>query len=67
MTVTAHFIDNDWCLHKKIISFFKVKGKRGDDIGKHLHKVLLEWGLEKVMTVTVDNASANDSGVSYLR
>ena len=67
MTATAHFIDNDWCLHKKIISFFKVKGKKGDDIGKHLHKVLLDWGLDKVMTVTVDNASANDSGVSYLR
>jgi hypothetical protein len=30
-------------------------------------KVMLEWGLEKVMTVTVDNASANDSGVTYLR
>jgi len=29
-------------LHKKIISFFKVKGKKGDDIGKHLHKVLLD-------------------------
>jgi hypothetical protein len=67
MTVTAHFIDNDWCLHKKVISFFKVKGKKGDDIGKHLQKVLHEWGLDQVMTVTVDNASANDSGVSYLR
>jgi len=67
MTVTAHFIDNNWCLHKKIISFFKVKGKKGDDIGKHLQKVLHDWGLDKVMTVTVDNASANDSGVSYLR
>jgi hypothetical protein len=67
MTVTAHFIDKDWCLHKKIISFFMVKGKKGDDIGKHLHKVLLEWGLDKVMTVTVDNASANDSGITYLR
>jgi hypothetical protein len=67
MTVTAHFIDKDWCLHKKIISFFMVKGKKGDDIGKHLHKVLLDWGLDKVMTVTVDNASANDSGVTYLR
>jgi hypothetical protein len=67
MTVTTHFIDNDWCLHKKIISFFKVKSKKGDDIGKHLQKVLLDWGLHKIMTVTVDNASANDSGVSYLR
>jgi len=44
-----------------------IKGNKGDDIGKHLHKVLLEWGLDKVMIVTVDNASANDSGVTYLR
>jgi hypothetical protein len=36
MTVTTHFIDKEWCLHKKIISFFKVKDKKGDDIGKHL-------------------------------
>jgi hypothetical protein len=28
---------------------------------------LAEWGLEKVTCVTVDNASSNDSGVSYLR
>jgi hypothetical protein len=28
MTVTAHFIDKDWCLHKKIVSFFKVQGKK---------------------------------------
>lgn len=46
MTVTAHFIDNDWVLHKKIISFFKVKSKKKDDIGKHLQKVLLDWGLD---------------------
>lgn len=32
-----------------------------------MQKVLLDWGLDKVMTVTIDNASANDSGVSYLR
>jgi hypothetical protein len=43
------------------------KRQKGDDIGKHLQKVLLDWGLDKVMTVTVDNASANDSGISYLR
>ncbi|WVZ79866.1 hypothetical protein U9M48_027394 [Paspalum notatum var. saurae] len=45
----------------------RVKSKKGDDIGKHLQKVLLDWGLDKVMTVTVDNASANDSGINYLR
>jgi hypothetical protein len=67
MTVTAHFIDKDWQLHKKVISFFKVKGHKGDDIGKNLQRCLAEWDLEKVMCVTVDNASSNDSGVSYLR
>jgi hypothetical protein len=26
-----------------------------------------EWGMQKVMTVTVDNASSNDGGLSYVR
>jgi hypothetical protein len=34
MTITTHFIDGDWKLHKKIISFCMVKGHKGDDIGK---------------------------------
>lgn len=67
MTVTASFIDQNWDLHKKVISFFMVKGHKGDDIGKNLVKSLAEWGLDRVMTVTVDNASANDGGVSYLQ
>ncbi|KAM0898973.1 hypothetical protein ACQ4PT_021594 [Festuca glaucescens] len=65
MTVTAHFIDKDWKLHKKIIGFFKIKGHRGEDIGKHLVTCLMEWGLDKVMTITVDNASSNDGGIGY--
>jgi hypothetical protein len=32
-----------------------------------MHRCLLEWGLEKVMHVTVDKASSNDSGVTHLR
>ena len=67
MTITASFIDDNWQLHKKVISFFKVKGHKGEDIGKNLLRCLTEWGLDKVMTVTVDNASANDNGVAVLR
>ncbi|CAO2190093.1 unnamed protein product [Urochloa humidicola] len=67
MTVTASFIDDNWKLHKKVISFFKVKGHKGEDIGKNLLRCLTEWGMDRVMTVTVDNAGANDSGVSILR
>ena len=67
MTVTATFIDENWNLHKKVISFFMVKGHKGEDIRKNLTRCLADWGLDRVMTVTVDNASANDSGVDYLR
>jgi hypothetical protein len=67
MTVTASFIDDNWQLHKKVISFFKIKGHKGEDIGKNLLKCMNEWGLDRVMTVTVDNASSNDSGVGILR
>jgi hypothetical protein len=28
---------------------------------------MAEWGIERVMTITVDNASANDSGLGYLK
>ncbi|WVZ92817.1 hypothetical protein U9M48_038855 [Paspalum notatum var. saurae] len=43
-----------------------IKSKKEDDIGKHLQKVLIDCGL-KVMAVTIDNASANDSDINYLR
>jgi hypothetical protein len=45
MAIAAHFIFNGWKLHKKviIISFFKVKGHKGDDIEKTLAKTLNDW------------------------
>jgi hypothetical protein len=67
MTVTASFIDDNWKLHKKVIGFLLVKGHKGEDIGKNVLRCMDEWGLDRVMTITVDNASANDSGISYLR
>ncbi|KAM0858616.1 hypothetical protein ACQ4PT_047723 [Festuca glaucescens] len=67
MTVTAHFIGNDWKYHKKIINFIMVKSHKGKDLGKNLQKCLLEWGLQSVMTVTVDNACANDGCIVHLR
>lgn len=43
ITVTAHFVDDNWNLHKKVISFFQVKGHKGGVIGKNLHRCLMEW------------------------
>jgi hypothetical protein len=30
-------------------------------------RCLVEWGITKIMTITVDNASSNDSGVDYVQ
>jgi hypothetical protein len=67
ITVTTSFIDDSWRLHKKVIGFFMVKGHKGDDIGKNVMRCMSEWGLDRVMTITVDNASANDTGMAYVR
>uniref|UniRef100_A0A8I6WKK9 Zinc finger BED domain-containing protein RICESLEEPER 2-like n=1 Tax=Hordeum vulgare subsp. vulgare TaxID=112509 RepID=A0A8I6WKK9_HORVV len=36
-------------------------------IGKDLEKCLVEWGIDKVFSVTVDNASPNDGAVNYIK
>lgn len=44
-----------------------VDSHKGEDIGKALDKCLLEWGIENVCTITVDNASSNDGAIGYMR
>ncbi|XP_031094411.1 zinc finger BED domain-containing protein RICESLEEPER 1-like [Ipomoea triloba] len=67
MCITAHFIDNQWKLHKKIISFVPVTSHRGEYIAKALETCLLEWGLKNIFTVTVDNASSNDTVMGFFK
>ncbi|KAI3866716.1 hypothetical protein MKX03_006564 [Papaver bracteatum] len=67
MVVTAHFIDHHWKLHKRIICFCLIDSHEGTKIGEALEKCLIDWGFEKVFTVTLDNASANKVDVDYLR
>jgi hypothetical protein len=67
MVVTAHFIDNDWNLHKRIINFCSITSHKGEDIGRVLENCLMQWDITKVFTITVDNASANDVAVSYMK
>ncbi|KAK2415525.1 zinc finger BED domain-containing protein RICESLEEPER [Trifolium repens] len=66
MCVTGHFIDESWELQKKILGFGLIANHRGDTIGKTLEKCLKDWGITKVCTVTVDNASSNNVALSYL-
>ncbi|KAK4280639.1 hypothetical protein QN277_012238 [Acacia crassicarpa] len=67
MCLTAHFIDDEWNLHKRILNFVMIENHRGDTIGKAIEQSLLDWEIEKVFTLTVDNASANDSALGYLK
>lgn len=65
MVVTSHWIDANWVLQKRILSFKPVTDHKGDKIAEHLISCLAEWGvLKKVFTVTVDNAKGNDKALN---
>ncbi|XP_078154148.1 zinc finger BED domain-containing protein RICESLEEPER 2-like [Carex rostrata] len=67
MCLTAHFIDSDWKLNKRIINFCPVSSHSGKEIGMAIEKCLFEWEIDQVFTVTVDNASSNDLAIDYLK
>nr|KAJ0197777.1 hypothetical protein LSAT_V11C700372050 [Lactuca sativa] len=67
MCLTAHFIDNEWKLKKKVLCFSSQESHRGVDIGKMVEKCLMEWEIENVLTISIDNASANDVAIDFLK
>ncbi|KAM3288286.1 hypothetical protein P3S67_021716 [Capsicum chacoense] len=66
MCITAHWIDKNWTLHKRVINFCPISSHRGEDLAKGIVKCLHEWGLHQIFTVTVDNASSNNVCVAEL-
>ncbi|KAK9065040.1 hypothetical protein SSX86_016423 [Deinandra increscens subsp. villosa] len=40
---------------------------KGDDIGRLIQKCLSDWDINHVLTITTDNASSNDSAMSFLK
>ncbi|KAL4394409.1 hypothetical protein AHAS_Ahas02G0149100 [Arachis hypogaea] len=67
MSLTAHFIDNDWKLQKRILNFCRVEGHSGEVLGRAIEGCLDSWKLHQVFTVTVDNATSNDGAILYLK
>ena len=65
MCITAHFIDDESRVHKKIISF--VSSYKGEYIAKALKSYLIKWDLMNIFCVTVDNASSNDTIIFYFK
>ncbi|KAH0634432.1 hypothetical protein KY290_037845 [Solanum tuberosum] len=66
MCITAHWIDNEWIMHKRIINFCPISSHKGEDMANEIMKCLRDWGLDKIFTITVDNASSNDVTVKEL-
>ncbi|TXG73336.1 hypothetical protein EZV62_001915 [Acer yangbiense] len=48
----------------KLKKYFK--SSQGDSIGRCIEKVLLEWGIDKIFIITVDNATTNANAISYM-
>ncbi|CAL9030025.1 unnamed protein product, partial [Prunus brigantina] len=67
MVLTTHFIDDDWVLHKRILNFCVIPNHKGDTIGRLVEACLNGWGIDKVFTISVDNASSNDGCISYMK
>ncbi|KAJ0438100.1 putative HAT dimerization domain, ribonuclease H-like superfamily, hAT-like transposase, RNase-H [Helianthus annuus] len=66
LCITAHFIDNNWNMHKKIIGFSPICSDNGEEIGKVVKKCLLDWEISHVLAVSAGNASSYDAAISYL-
>ncbi|KAL0011073.1 hypothetical protein SO802_006181 [Lithocarpus litseifolius] len=69
MCITAHFIDRNWVLQKRVLNFcFMLPPHNGVSLFEKMYNLLCEWEIEnKVFSVTLDNASSNDVSVDILR
>ena len=62
MTVTAHYVDK-WKLNSKLLAFCELESPHtGIELSGKVFGVLKDWGIdEKIFSLTLDNASSNDS------
>jgi hypothetical protein len=67
MCLTAHFIDKNWVLTKRVLNFSFMPPPHNDiSLCEKTYNLLEEWGIEtKVFSITLDNASSNDVYVVY--
>lgn len=65
MCITLHWVDDDWCIQKRIVTFSHVEGRHtGVRLSEVFTTSMLRWFVEKkIFSLTLDNASANDVAV----
>jgi hypothetical protein len=66
--LTCHFIDEDWVLNNLLLGFEYIEGGHsGENLARCLFSVFDEFGVtKKVLCITTDNASNNDTMVACL-
>ncbi|KAF7112610.1 hypothetical protein RHSIM_RhsimUnG0212000 [Rhododendron simsii] len=52
---------------KRILNFCQIEDHKGVTIGKKIESLLLEWNVDGIFTLTVDNASSNATAIEYLK
>ena len=69
MVVTTYYVDEEWRLQKKVLSFTHCPPPRtGVILAEKLLNILKEWRVEKkIFSITLDNASYNDVLVNTLK
>ena len=69
IVVTAHYIDNDWQLNKRIIAFRAFDFPHsGHQISNIIYQTACNFGIQnKIMSITFDNASNNNVAVGLLK
>jgi hypothetical protein len=68
ISVVAHYVSADWELQKKVIGLRLIDVKHtGDNIAEKVGCVIREFGLlDKIFSVTLDNASFNAKAMETL-
>jgi hypothetical protein len=67
ISLTGHWVDDNWKLHKRVLNFCVVPDHKGETLGEKIEECLLEWGIGNILTITVDNASSNNTAISHLK
>ncbi|KAG2582497.1 hypothetical protein PVAP13_6KG109972 [Panicum virgatum] len=65
MCVTLHWIDDNWCIQKRIVNFVHVDSHHtGTKLSETFTELMVKWYVDKrLFALTLDNASANEVAV----
>jgi len=68
ISVVAHYLDDSYCLNKRVIGFRMMDDSHsGDAIANHILEVVNDFNIaDKILSVTLDNASSNTTAIEIL-